>query len=213
MISPQNAVALVPDGLDPYEAAPLLCAGITTYKALRNSGARGGDLVAVQGIGGLGHLALQFAHKMGFKTVAISRGKDKEKLAKELGADFYIDSSAGNPGEKLAALGGADIILATVPAGKAVSPLVDGLAPNGKLIVEGASTEIIEISPLQLILGRKSVAGWASGHAMDSQDTMNFSHLTGIKSMIEVFPLEKANEAFQKMMENKVRFRSVLKIL
>lgn len=212
MISPQDALALVPEDLDSYEAAPLLCAGITTYNALRNSGARGGDLVAVHGIGGLGHLGIQFARQMGFKTVAISKGEDKEKLANELGAHIYIDTSSENPAEKLASIGGANVILSTVPNAKAVSSLVNGLGPNGILMAVGGAPESLEVSIAQLIGGRKKIQGWASGHAMDWEDTMNFSALTGVKTMIEVFPLEKANEAYKKMMENRVRFRSVLKI-
>jgi propanol-preferring alcohol dehydrogenase len=212
MVSPQDALAIVPEDLDSYEAAPLLCAGITTYNALRNSGAKGGDLVAIHGIGGLGHLGIQFARNMGFKTVAISHGRDKEKLARELGAHVYIDTSSENPAEKLASMGGADVILSTVPNAKAVSSLVNGLGPNGILIAEAAAPDSLEVTTAQLIGGRKKIAGWASGDAMDWEDTMNFSDLTGVKTMIEVFPLEKANEAYQAMMENKARFRSVLKI-
>ncbi|MEH0156811.1 alcohol dehydrogenase [Limibacter armeniacum] len=212
MTAPQEAVASVPDELDAMEAAPLLCAGITTFNALRNSGAKGGDVVAVQGIGGLGHLAIQFAHKMGFKTVAISGSDSKKDLAKDLGAAVYINAGKENPAEVLQKLGGAAVILATAPNGKSISPLVDGLGINGKIVVVGAGMEPMEISPLQLIMGRKSVGGWPSGHAKDSEDTLNFSALTGAKAMIETYPLEKAEEAYKKMLENKARFRVVLKI-
>ncbi|GAA4836986.1 alcohol dehydrogenase [Algivirga pacifica] len=212
MVAPQEAVALVPDELDAMEAAPLLCAGITTYNALRNSGAKAGDVVAVQGIGGLGHLAIQFANKMGFKTVAISTSDSKKELAKELGASVYVNVSSEDPVEALQALGGASVILATVPKGDAITPLIDGLGVDGKIVVVGAGTEAIEVSPMQLIMGRKSISGWPSGHAKDSEDTLNFSALTGAKAMIETYPLEKAEEAYNQMMENKARFRVVLKI-
>ncbi len=210
MIVPIGALAAIPDDLDAVAAAPLLCAGITTYNSLRNSGARPGDLVAVLGIGGLGHLGVQFAAKMGFRTVAIARGKDKEKLALELGAHRYIDSEAEDAAKVLTEMGGAKVILATVASGKAMTPLIDGLGVDGKLLVVGASTEPIEVTPVQLIFGRRSVAGWPSGRAADSEDTMRFSVLTGVKAMIETYPLEKAGEAYERMISGKARFRAVL---
>ncbi len=212
MVAPQEALAGIPDDLKSVEAAPLLCAGITTYNALRNSGARAGDLVAVQGIGGLGHLGVQFANKLGFKTAAISRGKDKEQEARRLGADVYIDAESTDPAKALAEMGGAMVVLATAPNSTLISPLVNGLAPNGKLVVVAAAADPIEVSPLQLIGGRKSIIGWPSGHARDSEDTMNFSALRGIRPAIETFPLEKAAEAYQRMITNKARFRVVLQI-
>ena len=212
MIARSEAVARVPDGLDLAEAAPLLCAGITTFNALRNSGARGGDLVAVQGLGGLGHLAVQFANKLGFRTVAISRGEDKRALARELGAHEYVDSAKGSPAKALQALGGARVILATAPSGKSISPLIDGLAVGGRLVVVGADGSPIEVTPLQLLGARRSISGWPSGHAKDSEDTLAFSALTGAKAMIERFPLERAEEAYQRMMQNEARFRIVLEM-
>jgi alcohol dehydrogenase/propanol-preferring alcohol dehydrogenase len=212
MVAPQEALASIPDELKSVEAAPLLCAGITTYNALRNSGARAGDLVAVQGIGGLGHLGVQFASKLGFKTAAISRGKDKEQAARKLGADVYIDAESTDPAKALAEMGGAKVVLATAPNSKLISPLVNGLAPNGKLVVVAAAADPIEVSPLQLIGGRKSIIGWPSGHARDSEDTMNFSVLRGIRPAIETFPLEKAAEAYQRMITNRARFRVVLEV-
>ncbi len=212
MVAPQEALASIPDELKSIEAAPLLCAGITTYNALRNSGARAGDLVAVQGIGGLGHLGVQFANKLGFKTAAISRGKDKEQEARRLGADVYIDAESTDPAKALAEMGGAQVVLATAPNSTLISSLVNGLAPNGKLVVVAAAADPIEVSPLQLIGGRKSVVGWPSGHASDSEDTMNFSVLRGIRPAIETFPLEKAAEAYQRMITNKARFRVVLEV-
>ncbi len=212
MIARSEAVARIPDGLDLVEAAPLLCAGITTFNALRNAGARAGDLVAVQGLGGLGHLGVQFASKFGFRTVAISRGEDKRALAGELGASGYIDSATADVAKALQALGGARVILATAPSGKSITPLIDGLGIGGRLVVVGADSTPIEVSPLQLIGGRRSISGWPSGHARDSEDTLNFSALSGAKAMVERFPLEKAEEAYQRMMKNEARFRVVLEI-
>lgn len=210
MIANQEAVASMPDDLPTDEAAPLLCAGITVYNALRNSGARAGDLVAVQGIGGLGHLGIQYARQMGFRTVAIGRGGDKQALAKKLGAHEYIDTSAGPPARALQKLGGAHLVLATAPDSKSMSALVDGLAPRGTLMVVGAGMESLTVTPLQLIPGSRSVRGWASGAAMDWQDTLNFSALTGVRPMIERYPLEKAAEAYDQMISGRARFRVVL---
>lgn len=210
MVAPAEAVALMPDELPADEAAPLLCAGITVYNALRNSGARGGDLVAVQGIGGLGHLGIQFARQMGFRTVAIGRGADKQVLAKKLGAHEYVDTSAGPPAEALKKLGGAHIILATAPDSKSMSALVDGLAPNGTLMIVGAGFESLTVTPLQLIGGRRSIRGWASGTGKDSQDTLEFSAFSGVRPMIERYPLKKAAEAYDQMISGRARFRVVL---
>lgn len=212
MIARSEAVASIPDGLDLAEAAPLLCAGITTYNSLRNAGVRGGDLVAVQGLGGLGHLGVQFASKLGFRTVAISRGADKEALARELGAHDYIDSARDDPAKALQAMGGARVILATAPNAKSITPLIDGLGVGGRLVVVGADATPIEVTPLQLIGARRSISGWPSGHAHDSEDTLHFSALTGVKAMIERFPLERAEEAYQRMMANEARFRVVLEM-
>jgi D-arabinose 1-dehydrogenase-like Zn-dependent alcohol dehydrogenase len=210
MIAPANALALVPEDLSPTEVGPLMCAGITTFNALRNSGARPGDLVAILGIGGLGHLAVQFAAKMGFHTVAIARGKDKGPLAKQLGAHKYIDSESEDPAKELQQLGGAKIILATVTNAHAMSSVIDGLGINGKLLVVGASMDPIEATPLTLIRKRVGVAGWPSGTSIDSQDTLAFSALTGVRSMNQLFPLERAGEAYALMMSGKARFRVVL---
>src|SRR5215471_13896718 len=196
--------------LSATEAATLMCAGITTYNALRNSGAREGDTVAIIGVGGLGHLGIQFASKMGFKTIAIGRGKDKEDLVKKLGAAHYIDSKSQNTVEELAKIGGAKIILGTVPSGKAMGEVLGGLAVNGKLIMIGVSDEALEVPPTLFILGRRSVVGWPAGTSMDSQDTLSFSVLSGVRSMNEVFPLERAPEAYERMMSGKARFRAVL---
>lgn len=212
MVAPAEAVAAMPDDLPSDEAAPLLCAGITVYNSLRNSGARGGDLVAVQGIGGLGHLGIQYARQMGFRTVAIGRGGDKQALAKKLGAHEYIDTTAGSPAEALQKLGGAKVILATAPDSKSMSALIDGVAPNGKLLVVGAGFEPLTITPLQLISGRKAIQGWPSGTARDSEDTLLYSALTGVRPMIERYPLEKAAEGYQQMITGKARFRVVLTI-
>jgi D-arabinose 1-dehydrogenase-like Zn-dependent alcohol dehydrogenase len=205
-----EALAAIPDDLADEDAAPLLCAGITTFNALRNSGARGGDLVAILGVGGLGHLGIQFAAKLGFRTVAIARGTDKEELARELGATEYIDSTAGDPAEALQALGGARVILTTISSGTANSEVLGGLAPLGELIVVGASPESIEAPPFALIGGNLSVSGHASGTSMDSEDTLAFSSLTGVRPRIETMPLEKACEAYDRMMAGDARFRMVL---
>ena len=210
MIAPAEAVAAIPDGLNAEDAAPLLCAGITTFNALRHGGATPGQTVAVQGIGGLGHLGVQYARKMGFRTVAIGRGADKKALAVKLGAHEYVDTEAGAPAEALQKLGGANVILATAPDSKSISALVDGLASSGKLLVIGASQESLTVTPLQLIGQRRSVTGWPSGTAKDSEDTMQFSATTGIRPMIETFPLAKAAEAYERMISGKARFRVVL---
>ena len=195
MVAPIEAIASIPDELSFTEAAPLMCAGITTYNALRNSGARVGDVVAILGIGGLGHLGIQFASKMGFKTIAISRGKDKEDLVKKLGAIQYIDSKSQNPVEELVKLGGAKVILGTASSGKAMTAILGGLAINGKLIMIGASDESLEISPLLFISGRRSVMGWPGGTSIDSQDTLSFSVLSGVRSINQVFPLETSTSS------------------
>ena len=210
MLAPTTALALIPEEISFIEAAPLMCAGITTFNSLRNSGAKAGDLVAILGIGGLGHLAIQFAVKMGFRTVAIARGVAKEALSKELGAYKYINSEAQNPAEELQKMGGARLILATITNSQAMSAIVDGLSINGKLLIVGASPEVLSTSPLTLIRGRRAVAGWPSGTSIDSEDTMAFSALTGVRSRNETFPLERAEEAYQYMMSGKVHFRVVL---
>ncbi len=210
VVVPAEAVAAMPDDLPAAEAAPLLCAGITVFNSLRNSGARSGDLVAVQGIGGLGHLGIQYARQMGFRTVAIGRGKDKQPLAEKLGAHEYVDTSASAPAEALQKLGGARLILATGPDSKSISALVDGLTGNGKLLIVGASFESLTVTPLQLIGGRKSVQGWPGGTAKDSEDTLRFSSLSGVRPMIERYPLEKAAEAYDQMISGRARFRVVL---
>jgi len=210
VLAPASNLAPIPDELSFEEAAPILCAGVTTFNALRNSGARPPDLVAVQGIGGLGHLGVQFANKMGFKVAAISKGKDKEPLARKLGAHVYINADEGDPAAQLTALGGARVILATAPSGKSMSALIGGLGLRGELIVLGAGPDPIEANSFQLISQSRSVQGWASGGPADSEDALNFCALTGVRAMIETFPLEKASEGFDRMMSNKVRFRSVL---
>jgi D-arabinose 1-dehydrogenase-like Zn-dependent alcohol dehydrogenase len=189
MIARSDTLASIPDALSPVEAAPILCAGITTFNSLRHSGAMAGDVVAVQGLGGLGHLAIQFANKMGFRTVAIGRGKDKESLALKLGAEHYLDTDTMNAAEELTKMGGASVILATAPNSKAMSELIDGLGVGGKLVVVGASPDPIRVTPLQLIGRRRSIQGWPSGTAQDSEETLNFCALTGIRPMIESFPL------------------------
>jgi D-arabinose 1-dehydrogenase-like Zn-dependent alcohol dehydrogenase len=209
MIAPAVALALIPDALAAAEAGPLMCAGITTFNALRHSGAQPGDVVAILGIGGLGHLGVQFAAKMGFKTIAIARGADKAPLAKQLGAWQYIDSQAQEPAAELRKLGGAKVILATATSGKALSAALGGLGVDGKMIIVGAA-DPLEVSPLLLIGGRRSVMGWPSGSSIDSQDALRFSALTGVRSMNEVFPLERAAEAYERMMSGKARFRVVL---
>jgi D-arabinose 1-dehydrogenase-like Zn-dependent alcohol dehydrogenase len=210
VVVPAEAAALMPDDLPADEAAPLMCAGITVFNALRNSGARGGDLVAVQGIGGLGHLGIQYARQMGFHTVAIGRGGDKQALARKLGAHEYVDTSAGDPAQALQKLGGAHVILATAPDSKSISALVNGLGPRGTLIVVGAGLESLTVTPLQLIGGSKTIRGWASGTGRDSQDTLEFSALSGVRPMIERYPLEKAAEAYEQMISGRARFRVVL---
>jgi D-arabinose 1-dehydrogenase-like Zn-dependent alcohol dehydrogenase len=210
VVVPTEALASIPAELSATEAAPLMCAGITTYNALRNSGAREGDTVAIIGVGGLGHLGIQFASKMGFNTIAIGRGKDKEDLVKRLGAAHYIDGKSQNTVEELVKLGGAKVILGTVPSGKAMGEVLGGLAVNGKLIMIGVSDEALEVPPTLFILGRRSVVGWPAGTSMDSQDTLSFSVLSGVRSMNEVFPLERAPEAYERMMSGKARFRAVL---
>jgi D-arabinose 1-dehydrogenase-like Zn-dependent alcohol dehydrogenase len=210
MIAPVAALAAMPESLDAAEAAPLLCAGITTFNALRHSGAFPGDLVAIQGIGGLGHLGVQFANKFGYRTVAIGRGAENAGLAKKLGAAEYIDSKAANAAQALKKMGGARVILATAPSSKAMSELIDGLGPNGTLVVVGAATDPIEVTPIQLILGRRGIQGWASGIATDSEDTLRFAELTGVRPMIEKYPLAKAAEGYARMMSGKAEFRAVL---
>jgi D-arabinose 1-dehydrogenase-like Zn-dependent alcohol dehydrogenase len=205
-----EALAAIPDDLADEDAAPLLCAGITTFNALRESGATGGDLVAILGVGGLGHLGVQFAAKLGFRTVAIARGTDKEQLARELGAHEYIDSTAGDPAEALQALGGAKVILSTISSGTANSEVIGGLGPRGKLIVVGASPDAVQAPPFALIGGNLAVEGHASGTSMDSQDTLAFSSLAGVRPRIETMPLERAQEAYDKMIAGDARFRMVL---
>jgi D-arabinose 1-dehydrogenase-like Zn-dependent alcohol dehydrogenase len=210
MIAPAEAVAAMPDDLRDDEAAPLLCAGITVFNALRNSGARAGELVAVQGIGGLGHLGIQYARQMGFRTVAIGRGADKQSLARKLGAHEYIDDAAGDSAQALQKLGGANVVLATAPDSKSMANLVNGLGPNGTLLVVGAGSDAISVTPLQLIPAKRAIKGWASGTARDSEDTLLFSSLSGVRPMIERYPLAKAADAYEQMMSGKARFRVVL---
>ena len=210
MIAPAEAVALIPDELPAEEAGPFMCAGVTVYNALRNSGARPGDVVAVQGIGGLGHLGIQYALQMGFETIALGRGKDKEALAKKLGAHQYIDSNVSDTVAELKKLGGARVILATAPSGKAISSVVEGLGVNGNLLIPAAPNDPLAISVLPLIMGRRSVSGWYSGTARDSQDTLEFSAFHGVHPMIEKYPLERVSEAYEQMHSGKARFRVVL---
>jgi alcohol dehydrogenase/propanol-preferring alcohol dehydrogenase len=210
MIAPASVAALIPDELQPTDAGPLMCAGITTFNSLRNSGARPGDLVAVLGIGGLGHLGIQYAVKMGFRTVGIARGKDKEPLAKKLGARHYIDSQGQDPAAELMKLGGAKVILATVTNAKAMGAVLGGLGIGGKLIILGAAAEPLEVPPLALLGGRRSIVGWPSGTSIDSQDTLSFSALSGVRPMNEVFPLERAAEGYERMMSGKAKFLVVL---
>jgi D-arabinose 1-dehydrogenase-like Zn-dependent alcohol dehydrogenase len=209
LIAPASAVARMPTELPPADAAPLLCAGVTTFNALRNSGARPGDVVAVLGLGGLGHLGVQYAAKMGFHTSAIARGKDKEPLARQLGASAYIDSQAQDPAAELQKLGGAKVILATATSGEAMSAVQGGLAVNGTMLVIGAAASM-QVSPLFLLSGCRSIKGWYSGTSIDSQDTLTFSARTGVRSMNETFPLERVAEAYDRMMSGKARFRVVL---
>jgi D-arabinose 1-dehydrogenase-like Zn-dependent alcohol dehydrogenase len=210
MVAPAEALAAIPESLNDTEAAPLLCAGVTTFNALRHSGASPGDLVAVQGIGGLGHLGIQFANKFGYRVAAIGRGPENAALAKQLGAAVYIDSRATNAAEELQKLGGAKVILATAPSSKAMSALIDGLGPNGKLMVVGADFEPIEVTPPHLIFGSRTIQGWASGTPMDSEDTLRFAELTGVRPMIETYPLERAAEAYARMLSGDAQFRVVL---
>jgi D-arabinose 1-dehydrogenase-like Zn-dependent alcohol dehydrogenase len=212
MVAPVQALAAIPDDLKALDAAPLLCAGITTFNALRNSGARAGDTVAVLGLGGLGHLGVQFAVKLGFRTVAIARGVGNGPLATQLGAHHYIDNEKEDPAAALRQLGGARVILATITSAKAMSPTIGGLTAGGKLLVVGVSGEPIEVGTADIVMARRSVAGWPSGTSIDSEDTLNFSVLSGVRPMIETFPLERAGEAFDRMMSGKARFRVVLDI-
>ncbi len=212
MVAPTSALVAIPDALSDVDAAPLLCAGITTYNALRHSGALPGDLVAVQGIGGLGHLGIQFANRFGYKVAAIGRGAETATLARKLGAAVYIDTVSTNAAEALHKLGGAKVILATAPSSKAMSALIDGLGPNGKLMVIGAAFEPIEVTPVQLITGSRTLQGWSSGTPADSEDTLRFAELSGVRAMIETYPLEKAEEAYARMMSGKAQFRVVLKM-
>lgn len=210
MIAPTEALARIPDSLDPAEASPLMCAGVTTFNALRHSGAQPSDLVAIQGIGGLGHLGVQYAKKFGYRVAAIGRGSNNAHLATRLGADIYIDSASTDASAELQKHGGARVILSTAPSAKAMSALIGGLGRNGTFLVVGASPDPIEVSPLRLIGGRVRVQGWASGIATDSEDTLRFSELTGIRPMIEKYPLAKAAEAYARMMSGKAEFRVVL---
>jgi len=210
VIVPATALAAIPDDLPAEEAGPFMCAGVTVFNALRNSGARAGELVAVHGIGGLGHLGVQYARRMGFETVAINRGKEKEELARQLGAHYYIDATAQDVVAELQKLGGASVILATAPNAQAISGLVDGLAPSGKLLVPAAPAEPLTINVFSLIARRSSVAGWYSGTAKDSQDTLEFSALNGVHPLIERYSLDRVAEAYDQMHSGKVRFRVVL---
>lgn len=210
MVAPASALASIPDELSAEDAAPLLCAGVTTYNALRESGARPGDLVAIQGIGGLGHLGVQFAARMGFRTVAIARGRDKEALARKLGAHIYLDGAVQDVAAELARLGGARTILSTITSGKAMSALIPGLAVRGKMVVVGVGMDPIEVSGLDLIGGSRSIVGHASGASIDSEDTLAFSALSGVRPVIETMPLERATEAYDRMMSGDARFRMVL---
>jgi D-arabinose 1-dehydrogenase-like Zn-dependent alcohol dehydrogenase len=210
MVAPVEALTTMPEGLSEVEAAPLLCAGITTYNALRHSGALPGDLVAVLGIGGLGHLGIQFANKFGYKVAAIGRGSESAALAKKLGASVYIDNKLANPAEELQKMGGAQVILGTAPSSKSMTDVIDGLAPNGKLMVVGAESEPIQVTPVQLINGSRNIQGWASGTPADAEDALRFAELTGVRPMIETYPFEKAAEAYARMMSGKAQFRVVL---
>jgi D-arabinose 1-dehydrogenase-like Zn-dependent alcohol dehydrogenase len=210
MVAPYTALAAMPQELSDVDAAPLMCAGLTTFNSLRHCGARAGDLVAVLGIGGLGHLGVQYAAKMGFRTAAIARGKDKAPLAKQLGAAYYIDTQAVDPAAELMKLGGAKAVIATVTHGPSMAATIGGLAPRGRLMVLGAAHEAIEVQPLSLIMARRAVEGWYSGTSIDAEDTLAFSSLAGVKSMNEAYPLEKAAEAYDRMLSGKARFRVVL---
>lgn len=210
MVARAEALALVPNDLSPEDAAPLMCAGVTTFNCLRNSGAKPGELVAVLGLGGLGHLGVQYAAKAGYRTVAIARGQDKEPLAKQLGAAHYIDSQSQDPAAELKKLGGAKVVLATVTNADAMQAVMGGLAVHGSFYLIGAVPSL-SVPSLQLLTFRQSVRGWYSGTSIDSQDTLNFSVMTGVRSMNEVYPLEKVNEAYERMISGKARFRVVLK--
>jgi D-arabinose 1-dehydrogenase-like Zn-dependent alcohol dehydrogenase len=210
MVAPVEALVPIPDSLSDVDAAPLLCAGITTYNALRHCGAFPGDLVAIQGIGGLGHLGVQFANKSGYKVAAIGRGPENAVLAKKLGASVYIDTNETNAAEALQKLGGAKVILATAPNSKAMSELIDGLGPNGKLIVIGVSFDPLEVAPVQLITGSRTIQGWAAGTPADSEDTLHFCEISGVRPMIETYPLEQAADAYARMLSGKAQFRVVL---
>lgn len=212
VVAPANAVAFMPDELNDEDAGPLLCAGITTYNSLRNSGARPGDTVAILGIGGLGHLGVQYAAKSGYRTVAIARGQDKAPLAKQLGAHVYIDSTKQDAMAELQKLGGAAVILSTVTDAATLAVAVNGLAPNGKLIIVGVPEKPLDVNTLPMILGRRSIVGWPSGTGMDCEDTLRFSALAGVRPMIETFPIEKAADAYERMMSGKARFRAVIKV-
>src|ERR1700720_1946987 len=210
MLAPVEALTVIPENLSDVEAAPLLCAGITTYNALRHSGAMPGDVVAVLGVGGLGHLGIQFASKFGYNVAAVGRGSESAALAKKLGASVYIDNKATNAAEALQKLGGAQVILATAPSSKSMSEVIDGLAPNGKLMVVGATTDPIAVTPVQLITGSRAIQGWASGTPADAEDTLRFAELTGGRPMIETYPLDKAAEAYARMLSGQAQFRVVL---
>ena len=210
MVAPASALVSIPEVLSDTEAAPLLCAGITMFSALRCSGASSSDLVAIQGIGGLGHLGIQFANRFGYRVVAIGRGSENAPLARKLGAALYIDSQANNPGEQLQKFGGAQAILATAPSSKAMSELLGGLGPNGKLMLIGVAFDAIEVTPLQLINGSKDIQGWGNGTPADTADTLKFAELAGVRPIIETYPLEKAGEAYARMMSGKAEFRVVL---
>jgi D-arabinose 1-dehydrogenase-like Zn-dependent alcohol dehydrogenase len=210
MVAPAEALARMPEKLDPAEAAPLMCAGITTFNALRHSGALPSDLVAIQGVGGLGHLGIQFAKKFGYRVAAVGRGPNNAALATKLGADFYIDSAATDAAAELQRLGGARVILATAPSGKAMSALVGGLGANGTMVVVGVSTDPIEVPPVQLILGKKRIQGWAAGIPTDSEDTLRFAEMSGVRPMIEKYPLAKTADAYARMLSGKAEFRVVL---
>jgi D-arabinose 1-dehydrogenase-like Zn-dependent alcohol dehydrogenase len=210
MLAPVEALTAIPDGLTDLEAAPLLCAGITTYNSLRHSGALPGDLVAILGVGGLGHLGIQFAYKFGYKVAAIGPGPESAALAKKLGANVYIDSKATNAAQELQKLGGAQVILSTAPSSHAITEIIDGLGPNGKLLVVGVDSQPIEVTPVQLVTGSRSIQGWVSGTPVDAEDTLRFAELSGVRPMIETYPLEKAAEAYARMMSGKAQFRVVL---
>jgi len=210
MVAPVEALARIPESLKDAEAAPLMCAGITTFNALRHGGALPSDLVCIQGIGGLGHLGIQFAKKSGYRVAAIGRGPESAALAKQLGADVYIDSAGADPAAELQKLGGASVILATAPSGKSMAALIGGLAANGTLVVIGATNDPIEVTPIQLIMGKKRIHGWAAGIPSDSEDTLRFAETTGVRPMIEKYPLAKAAEGYARMMSGKAEFRVVL---